>query len=144
MKNWLIFSCLLVISCRNDSPYKIYPQTYYSKSSTSDLEKAEKDMIKELYFFYTNSDKKLSFCEVNLGNRLLVNYNPTNKTLFTSNDFCSGWSVFFGNVEEKDVKFLSDSMIKFSDYKKYLTPPPLKSVDYNNLQTNAPCLGKNK
>ena len=144
MKNWLVLLCLLIISCRDSSVNVIYPQTYYSKNGSLNLEEGQKYMIKELYLFYTNSDKKYLFYEVISRNSMVVNYNPGNKVLFTSYDLCSGLSGYFINVEEKDLKFLSDSMIKFSDYKKYLTPPPPKSVDYDNLQTNAPCLGKNK
>jgi hypothetical protein len=140
MKNCLFFFVLLISSCKTDSLYISYPQTYYSKASGTNLAEVERSMIKELYSFYTNSDKKHLFYEVNFQNRMLVNFNPADKILFISNDLCSGIAGHFANVEEKDLKFLSENSVSFLDYPKHLTPS--KGLDYANLklQTNAPCL----
>lgn len=142
MKNWLIIFVILINSCKIDSVDISYPQTYYSKMSSLNLEEVERGMIKELYSFYINSDKKYIFYEVNWQNRMLINYNPADKILFMSNDLCSGLAGHFSNVEEKDVKFLSENSVNFFDYKKYLTPT--QGVDYKNLKTNAPCLRPDK
>ena len=142
MKNWLIVFVLLINSCKVDSVDISYPQTYSSKISSINLEEVERGMIKELYSFFSNSDKKYIFYEVNWQNRMLINYNPVGKILFMSSDLCSGLAGHFYNVEEKDLKILSDNSVMFVDYKKYLTPS--QGVNYDNLkhQTNAPCLVK--
>ena len=93
-------------------------------------------MIRELGEFYNGSDKKSYFYEVLWANHMLINYNRINKTLNVSVDICSGWLYKFKNVEEKDIKFLSDNKIEFDKYKLYLRP----LGEIMKTETNAPCL----
>lgn len=136
---YIVILTFISISCWDTSVQKEYPETYYSKvTGIIDFDEIRKEMIRELYSFYNSSDKKNNFYEVLWSKRILINYNRVNKTLNISDDICSGWFGKFKNVEEKDIKFLSDNRIEFSKYKLYLTP----LGEVMKTETNAPCLSK--
>lgn len=139
MKQFILYSVILTfisISCKETSVQKEYSETFYSKISGTNLVEVQKEMIRELGEFYNGSDKKSYFYEVLWANHMLINYNRINKTLNVSVDICSGWLYKFKNVEEKDIKFLSDSKIEFDKYKLYLIP----LGEIMKTETNAPCL----
>jgi hypothetical protein len=137
------FCIFLILSCKEANIEKTSPETFYSKISESNLEKVQKGLIKELYSFYLNSNKTSKFYEAIWAESLVINYNQENKTLNVSIDACSGWLFRFKNVEEKDIKFLSDNEVIFNNYKNYIQPlgDTLSGV---NIPTNARCLSTGK
>lgn len=138
-----MFCILLALSCKEVNIEKTSPETFYSKISESNLESVQKGLIKELYSFYSKSNKTNKFYEAIWAENMVINYNQENKILSVSIDACSGWLFKFRNVEEGDIKFLSDNNLIFNDYKNYIQPLGNTSNTVS-IPTNARCLSSEK
>jgi hypothetical protein len=95
MKNLLkiaviIFAATLFTACKDDNPDPTVDTSYFDRDV--DYAQTDKEAIKKLHDFYSESTKDKEYYEVMQKAGIILNFSPSRQLLSLCGDQGSGWS----------------------------------------------------